>query len=256
MIIPQKVNIDEEMQEKQLHNTFRFKCVKGCYACCSMNDIALYPFDIMVLCNYLGISSNEFHKKYSRFSFDKSSKILRCYLRTNPKCIFFDEKSACTVYEARPSRCILFPVGRMFNQDNSIQYYLPKEKCIGFESKQKYTIQEWLDTCSIKERNELIKDWNAFVIKLKNSNLPLDDQFFIMFFTKIFYDFDNDLAEVSDDTREMNKTLAKDDINSRMRLAYKLSEVYLDHLNDWKEVYKRMDEHFKENHNSGTNAPE
>ena len=124
---------NNDLKEKQLHNKFKFKCVKGCDLCCKSNEIALYPFDIMKLCDHLNTTTKEFHKKYTRFVFDPEAKILRCFLITTPRCMFFDAKDACTIYNARPVRCRLFPVARFFDKDGAIKYYLPKGKCVGFE---------------------------------------------------------------------------------------------------------------------------
>jgi Fe-S-cluster containining protein len=239
----QEIDFNSEFQEKQLHNTFKFKCVKGCKMCCEENDIILYPFDVMELCNHLEISSTYFHKKYTIFRFDNTSKILRCYLKTSPTCIFFNPKDACTIYDFRPVRCKLFPLARMFNEDGTIQYYLPKNKCIGFDSKQKYTIKSWLNDCDINEFEPLIQKWNSYIIELKNKpESVLQDKFFIMFFQKIFYDFDNDLAETNPDTSDLAKKTNKKDIVQRMSLQYKIAEIFLDNIDEWKEVYKRMDE--------------
>jgi uncharacterized protein len=239
----QQTSLNNDFQEKNLHNTFKFKCVKGCKFCCQENDIALYPFDVMEMCNHLNISSTDFHKKYTTFKFDNESNILRCYLITTPYCIFFDNKEACTIYDYRPIRCKLFPLARMFNEDGFIQYYLPRDKCIGFDSKQKHTIQSWLDNCGIKDYEKLIIDWNSFIIKLKNNtDLPLTDKFFIMFFQKIFYDFDNDLKETNAEISNFAKSIDKKDILQRMTLQYKLAEIFLENINEWKEVYKRMDD--------------
>ena len=244
----QEIDFDKDLIEKQPHNTFKFKCMRGCNLCCNMNDIALYPFDIMDLCNSLNISTNEFHKKYSRFWFDQDSKILRCYLRTNPDCVFFDKKEACTVYNSRPIRCRTFPLGRMFNKDNTTQYYLPNNKCIGFDSKQKHTIQSWLDNCGIAEKEPLISDWNKFIITLKNrDDLPLTDNFFMTFFQKIFYDFDNDLAEVAETTKEMAKNLDKNNPKERMKLLYELAELYLYNIEGWKKFYEKANTLTKDN---------
>ncbi len=240
----QIIDFNKDMQEKKLHNTFKFRCVKGCKECCSMNDVALYPFDIMQICQRLNITSHEFHQRYSRFWFDSKAKVLRCYLKTSPVCVFFDE--GCKIYDSRPARCRLFPLGRMFNQDDTIQYYIPKEKCIGFDSKQKHTIQSWLDSCGIKEKDFMIKEWTQFIIEMKNNpKLPLTDKFFMMFFQKIFYDFDNDLHEVTQETKDQYNDLDKTDFIARMALQYKLASIYLYHNEDWKKFYEKMDKEMR-----------
>ena len=230
-------DFDEQFQEKQPHNKFKFKCVKGCDLCCKMNDIALYPFDIMELCNLLNLTTKEFHQKYTRFEFDSESRVLRCYLITTPKCVFFDNSSACTVYDARPVRCRIFPVARIFSRDGSVKYYLPKEKCQGFfDTGMKHSIQEWLNQPGVADKDALIKQWTSFINELKNNeSLPLTDKFFIMFFKKIFYDFDNDLAKV---TGQTNIQTDPDDIPTRMDNLYNLAKIYLFQIDKWKQGYE------------------
>jgi Fe-S-cluster containining protein len=227
-----QLDFHQDFKEKLPYNKFKFKCVKGCNDCCKLNDIALYPFDIMALCNKLGMTTKEFHSKYTRFVFDQGSKILRCYLITSPVCVFFDDRQACKVYDARPARCKIFPVARIFNRDGTIKYYLPREECIGFSSGQKYSIEEWLKESFNDEDNSLISDWSSFINELKNNDkLPLTDDFFIVMFKKIFYDFDNDFVKVSKENCD------KDDFKARMSQLYDLSKVFLFNIDEWKKGY-------------------
>jgi Fe-S-cluster containining protein len=179
-----------ELNIKQLHNKFKFKC-KRCGLCCDNTIIYLYPFDIKNICNKLNITTTEFNLKCSLFKLDRNN-ILRCILKNRPKCPFNDD-SNCKIYELRPIRCRLFPLGRIF-KDNKIFYALPTERCIGFNTGHKQTIQEWLDKEKVTEYNELTKDWNNFIIKLKSNNLIKQKPFQVIF-KKIFYDFDDKLIK-------------------------------------------------------------
>jgi len=66
---------------------------------------------------------------------------------------------------------------------------------MGFESNKKQTIQEWLDNQEVSQYDHLTNDWNNFIIKIKNGDYPLKDEKFLTMFTKIFYDFDNELID-------------------------------------------------------------
>jgi Fe-S-cluster containining protein len=175
---------------KQLHNKFKFKC-KRCGFCCDNTIIQLYPFDIKNICNVLNITTAEFHKQHSIFKLDKDN-ILRCILKNRPKCPFNDN-SNCKIYESRPIRCRSFPLGRIF-QNKKILYALPTQKCIGFDTGHKQTIQEWLEEEKITEYDELTKNWNNFIIKLKSNKLIKQKPFQVIF-RKIFYDFDDKLIK-------------------------------------------------------------
>lgn len=176
-----------KLQVKQLHNKFKFKC-KKCGFCCDNTIIFLYPFDVKNICKALDITTAEF-KQYSIFKLDKDN-ILRCILKNRPKCPF-NENSNCKIYNSRPVRCRLFPVGRIF-QKNEILYAIPEQKCIGFDTGKKQTIEQWLDKEGVTEYNELTKQWNDFIIKLKDKD---KNKMFQVIFRKVFYDFDDKLIK-------------------------------------------------------------
>ena len=209
-----------ELIIKQPYNKFKFEC-KQCALCCRGNKIILYPFDVIKLCDKLNIRTSEFLKKYAYLQLDKEG-ILRCILKTNPICLF-NKDNKCFVYEARPVRCRTFPVGRIFKK-NEILYTLPKIKCcLGFKSNKKQTIAEYLELQNVNEKLE--REWSLFILKLKNSNIELKDEFFLTLFTKIFYDFDNKMIE---------KFKIKGSIEEKMRLLYKVFDNFSSNLDKLK----------------------
>jgi len=175
-----------QLQAKELHHKLKFKC-KHCGQCCNKPVIQLYPFDIKNICQELNISTKQFHQQYSLFQLDEDN-IPRCILKNKPKCPFRENK--CTLYNNRPIRCRLYPVGRIFQED--ITYVLPENKCPGFDSGKKQTIQEWLDQQNITEYDPLTKKWNDFIINLKDHHLNPMQQ---IIFRKVFYDFDDPLIK-------------------------------------------------------------
>ena len=104
-----------QLQAKGLHNILKFKC-KHCGNCCDTTIIQLYPFDIKNICDAKNISTKEFHRQHSIFQLDED-KIPRCFLKNRPRCPFKD--NGCTIYDKRPIRCRLYPLGRVY-QDNEI----------------------------------------------------------------------------------------------------------------------------------------
>ena len=147
---------------KDKDKKFKFKC-KKCGFCCKY--IILYPFDIMNLCKKLDITTKEFLKKHAKLNIDKD-KILRCLLKEPQKCNFL-KNNQCSIYESRPIRCRLFPLGRYF-EDNEVSYIITG-KCIGFDSNKKQSIKEFLDAQEVSQYDEMVNDWNKFIIELKNS---------------------------------------------------------------------------------------
>jgi len=213
---------------KELHNRFAFKCQK-CSNCCSMTKLLIYPFDIINLCEKLRITSEEFHKKYTYFVFDDNG-IARCMLRTNPACAFNDK--VCTVYEARPLRCMMFPVGRMYKGGKAV-YMLPDAGCAGFRSGKKQSIEQWIREIP-QELHTFSAQWSKFLSRLKKSGLPLKDKLFAMFFIKIFYDFDNEL--VYREVPQFRELSTKE----KMQAMYELAEKYLFHFEEIKKGLEKI----------------
>lgn len=169
---------------------FKFKC-KKCGFCCNF-AIILYPFDIMNICRHLNIKTKEFLEKYAVIVPDEN-KIMRCVLKKAPKCLF-NKDNLCTIYNARPVRCRLFPIGRYF-EDNKVEYLLPRNRCIGFNSNKKQSVKEWVNDQDASQFDDMANEWSNFIIRLKNGNYPLEYPKFRIMFIKIFYDFDNDLIK-------------------------------------------------------------
>ena len=179
-----------QLQAKELHHVLRFKC-KNCGSCCKNTMIVLYPFDIKNICAHLNLTSTKFHQQYSIFSLDET-KIERCLLRNRPDCPFRADRQ-CQIYPSRPIRCRLYPIGRYFEEDK-ITYIIAEQNCLGFESGKKQTIAEWLKQQEITQFDKLTKDWNNFLIRLKE-NEQRDNKMFKVIFRKVFYDFDDPLIQ-------------------------------------------------------------
>lgn len=198
-----------QLQTKELHNKFNFKC-KRCGFCCNHTIIALYPFDIKNICDELNISTKEF-QKYAVFKIDN---VLRCLLNNRPNCPFYEK--GCKIYSKRPIRCRLFPVGRIF-ENNEVLYILPEQRCIGFDTGKKQTVKEWLDKEDVKEYDDLTRRWNNFIIRLKDKE---KDKTFHVIFRKVFFDFDDPLI-----TQYRNSLRKEDSLESFMDNLYEIFEV-------------------------------
>jgi uncharacterized protein len=173
-----------QLKAKEKQNKFKFKCTK-CGKCCDQTIIHLYPFDIKLICDNLGISVDGFHQKYSMFKLDENN-IYRCALRNKPKCPFKKEDNTCGIYNFRPIRCRLFPVGRFYD-DEKILYLLSNFPSPGFDSNKKQSFEQWVNDQGVSLYDKLATDWNRFLINLKEIELGLDDQ---QRFKEIFYGFE------------------------------------------------------------------
>lgn len=172
-----------------MEQRFKFKCRK-CLRCCIDSKIRLSPYDILLLCEKLSLTTTLFHQKYTYFTLDKENQnFLTCMLKTSPRCLFLENK--CIVYDARPLGCRVFPLAAQPFYDGknySIQYYL-LESCPGQEQGKKITLKEYQKSQKIHSEED-ISLWNKLKIKAINADVPTNDLFYRDFLS-ICYDFDH-----------------------------------------------------------------
>ncbi|QKQ24930.1 YkgJ family cysteine cluster protein [Candidatus Reidiella endopervernicosa] len=158
-----------------------FRCHKGvdCWnACCRQIDITLTPYDIVRLKNRLGMSSEEFLKKYTApFEFDRHG-VPGIKMRTQedaPVCLFMDEVDGCTVYEDRPTSCRYYPVG-LLSKRNEKEYtdrtgyvLVEEEHCHGHREDRKITIGDYRKDQGVEVFDEEARPWRQLLLKKLSS---------------------------------------------------------------------------------------
>ena len=175
-----------QLLAKEEHNILKFKC-KNCGYCCDHTLIELYPFDIKALCERKNISTKEFHQSHAVVRPDDHG-IPKCVLINKPSC-HFKENNLCTVYSSRPVRCRLYPLGRIFGEEQLL-YVVSEYKCVGFDTGKKRPIVQFLEEQGVTPFNKLVKDWTDFLRKMQEKELK-NDPVLQTIFRKVFYDFDD-----------------------------------------------------------------
>lgn len=102
----------------------RFQCTR-CGNCCTGTPgfVWLSEAELHTLANYLGEDAEQFAALYTRRVGARRS--LR--EKSNFDCIFYDQHTGCTVYEARPAQCRTWPFW-----DSNVR-----------------SVQAWQQTCSV-----------------------------------------------------------------------------------------------------------
>jgi uncharacterized protein len=165
---------------------FTFACHPGvpCFTeCCRDLNLLLTPYDILRLKNRLGLTSGDFLDRYTDCRFGNSGSLPMMYLRMTPSerktCPFVSEQG-CQVYEDRPSACRIYPMARASRvhrlHGTLLENYfvLHEDHCRGFEERQSWTLEEWLQDqglVSYYESNDL---WMRIITHpvFKNADLP------------------------------------------------------------------------------------
>ena len=103
--------LPDGLEELEPDSTFRFECHPGvrCFnRCCHDLVLPLTPYDVMVLCRYLGMDGESFLERYATVrTFPKTGFPLPFLnmddVETLP-CPFVGP-DGCSVYAARPAAC-------------------------------------------------------------------------------------------------------------------------------------------------------
>jgi Fe-S-cluster containining protein len=170
-----KEEILKEYPRLQPDSTFAFGCHPGvpCYnACCADVNIFLTPYDIIRLKNRLGISSEEFLKKYTLMPFDKNLNypvVMFAMNDNEAKSCQFVAKKGCTVYEDRPWACRMYPLGLASprpddNSEEEFYFLLHDPVCKGFNELKQWTVDEWMSNQGVDEYDEMGREFKDITL--------------------------------------------------------------------------------------------
>ncbi|MCK4515425.1 MAG: YkgJ family cysteine cluster protein, partial [Spirochaetaceae bacterium] len=155
---------------------FSFGCHPGvkCFnGCCADVNIFLTPYDIVRLKKRLGITSEEFLKKYTIMPFDKNLPYPVVMFRMSDDdkkaCQLVGDKG-CTVYEDRPWACRMYPLGLASpgetgeSTDKDFYFLMRDPICEGFKESNKWTVDSWM-------RNQGVDEYDAMGREFKDITL-------------------------------------------------------------------------------------
>jgi Fe-S-cluster containining protein len=126
----------------------KFVC-RQCGTCCAgTSTISLAPHEIERISKFLGVSREEFLKKFTVLK-----KPNRIEMKTeNGYCIFLDQKTGlCKIHPVKPDICKKWPfIPALFDKEN---FEIIKSFCKGLED---FT---WEDVLEIKKHMEKYREW-------------------------------------------------------------------------------------------------
>lgn len=165
-----------ETTQMNLESKFSFDCHKGleCFTdCCGKIDIFLTPFDVLKMKNRLGITSDEFLRKYTRLMDLKKTKVPMFMLRMTEEgvCPFVTD-DGCSIYTDRPVLCRYYPIGLGLLKSAEVgggDFYFPIKEpfCRGFGEDKEWTVREWRNSQDINEYDYVNKDWFDILLNKK-----------------------------------------------------------------------------------------
>lgn len=149
---------------------------KGCSACCQGmgQSILLDPLDIYNLT--VGLNTTFEQLLAEAIELNVVDGVILPNLRmggTSDSCHFLDDEGRCSIHEFRPGICRLFPLGRLYeNQD--FKYFLQIHEC-KTPNKTKVKVKKWIDTPNLQENKKYIIDWHYYIDDVQDKLTHITD---------------------------------------------------------------------------------
>lgn len=177
----------------------------GCSACCQgVGDLfSLTPYDVYEIKVYLKKSFEELLEE--ALILKKDGKLILPHLgmnEENEKCSFLNSKGRCSIHSNRPNVCRLFPLGRVY-ENNDFKYFLQVGNCKNTILKE-VKVSDWLGIEDYEKNKEFILMWHN-IIKAMNFRMKFvyDEEearqlndILIDSFYKIEYEMDKDFYSI------------------------------------------------------------
>jgi Fe-S-cluster containining protein len=179
-----------------LKNRFKFKCHPGvsCFTkCCRGINIILTPYDVILLKNRLGLSSEEFLAIYTEPHIMEKTDLpvvtLKLLDDEQQSCPFVRD-DGCIVYQDRPTTCRYYPLGvaslthKEGADDEGFYFFVDEAHCRGFEEDKQWTVAEWRKDQGVDRHDDINAEWTDLVVRKRSFpvNIKLTEQSKQMFF--------------------------------------------------------------------------
>ena len=136
---------------------------KGCAKCCKDmgTSIILDPYDIHRLTVGLGVKFEEL--LIDKIALGMVDGIILPHIKMNDsnQCPFLNSEERCSIHDIRPGLCRIFPLGRLY-EDNDFKYILQVHEC-PYEPKTKVKIKTWISEENLSTYHTFINNWHYFL---------------------------------------------------------------------------------------------
>lgn len=188
---------------------FKFHCTQCGKCCINREDIMLNPFDLFRASKELEMTPQDFVKTYCDTYLGETSRIpiVRIQPRgTIKRCPLLKDRK-CSIHNAKPTVCALFPIGRAFRIEagkldekpiatDQIEYIFNDPHC--GDNSETHTVREWLEAFGIPLQDEFFAKWQDVILHLGPSIQKCIDQFneetvdrvITLCYVKLYLDYD------------------------------------------------------------------
>ena len=143
---------------------------EGCLSnCCTKSaPVVLNPFEIAAICRKSGLSYEDLLDVVET---DRADGFPLVMLPRDPACHFFTSRG-CSIYDARPLACRLFPLGRVFHEGRSHIVLPAQNVCAGLSPASGCTVADYLAQQDTATQIEMADQWIDFVCDIERVALP------------------------------------------------------------------------------------
>ncbi len=174
----------------------------GCCECCKVveDTVILDPYDIFQLERALFAGFEALLEERIELSVREGIILPHLKMRQNGAgCTFLKEDGRCGIHNDRPGFCRMFPMGRVY-EENDFKYFLQVHEC-SYPNKTKVKLKKWLGIPELSRYEQFVRDWHFFLKRIqgllketeneevvKSINMYLLNQFYVKTYEPIdFY---------------------------------------------------------------------
>ena len=150
---------------------------RNCHACCvdMGGSIILDPLDIYNMTSKLSVTFEQLLADHIELGVVDGIILPNIKMSGyNENCRFLNEEVRCSIHDARPGICRLFPLGRIY-ENRSFKYFLQMYECPK-ENKSKVKIKNWLGVENISAYEKFINRWHYLLEDLQEKVLKDADE--------------------------------------------------------------------------------
>lgn len=168
------------------------KDCRGCSDCCQGmgQSVTLDPLDCYRLCENLSCTMEALLQ--DKLELNVVDGIVLPNLKMageDERCSFLNHEGRCSIHSFRPGICRLFPLGRVYGEQE-MKYILQLQEC-RMEERTKVKVKKWLDTSDVKQYEAFVLKWYHYLKhlekRIKTENDPSFANQVSMYVLKNFY---------------------------------------------------------------------
>ena len=134
---------------------------KDCCDCCKdrAERITTDAYDVRLLKKHWNLSFEGLLEQGLLELAPVDGIILPCLPEKKEACYYLNEKGRCSIYEARPGICRMFPLARIYQEDGSFSYFMQEGEC-SRNNGVKVRISKWLGYPDIRGYEQSVREYH------------------------------------------------------------------------------------------------